>query len=89
MGLPAHPVSWRSQVPALLRYAPRLVAEAMWTALAQLERLGWHVSEHPDWPAWGTPGWAPMMGPNRLTLVLAGREVRRPMHQLVLFPEVK
>ena len=33
-----------------------------------------HPSEHPDWPRWGSPEWAPVMEPTRLTWLLAGGE---------------
>lgn len=26
------------------------------------------MSEHPDYPKWGTPEWAPMLGPDRVDL---------------------
>jgi len=47
------------------------------------------ASEHPDFPRWGSPGFAPVQEPTRLTLLL--NEKRRASdaagpRQLELFP---
>lgn len=44
-------------------------------------------SEHPDYPRWGSPDWAPMQEPTRLTLELNAKRRTAPQPvQLELFP---
>lgn len=46
-----------------------------------MKRVDPHPSEHPDWPAWGSPEWAPMQEPTRLTAL------HRSQPMLMISPE--